>query len=129
MYETKIVLVIKSRIFMRRSWSCFLRKYGFYFLKIIFFKSSHRRCSIKFRKIYREAPVLESLFNKVAELEACTFIKKRLQHWCFSVNIAKLLRTPILKNICERLLLIFLRLFWFCFIIYKLFATFLAAWK
>ena len=37
------------------------------------------------------------------------FIKKRLQHKCFSVNIAKFLRTPILKNtangcFCELLL-------------------------
>ena len=35
-------------------------------------------------------------FNKVV-------IKKRLQHSCFSVNIAKLLRTSTLQNICERL--------------------------
>ena len=34
------------------------------------------------------------------------FIKKRLQHRCFPVNIAKFSRTPILKNICERLPLI-----------------------
>ena len=33
------------------------------------------------------------------------FIKKKLEHSCFAVNIAKLLRAPILKNICERLLL------------------------
>ena len=33
------------------------------------------------------------------------FIKMRLQHRCFPVNIAKFLRAPILKNICERLLL------------------------
>ena len=33
------------------------------------------------------------------------FIKKRLQHRCFPVNIAKYLRTPFLKKICERLLL------------------------
>ena len=33
------------------------------------------------------------------------FIKKRLQHRCFPVNFAKFLRTPILRNICERLLL------------------------
>ena len=32
-------------------------------------------------------------------------MKKKLQHSCFPVNIAKFLRTPILKNICERLLL------------------------
>ena len=36
---------------------------------------------------------------------ACNFIKKRLQHRCFSVNIAKFLRPPILKKICKRLLL------------------------
>ena len=35
----------------------------------------------------------------------CNFIRKRLQHRCFPVNIAKFLRKPILKNICERLLL------------------------
>ena len=34
------------------------------------------------------------------------FIKKEGRKRCFSVNIAKYLRKPILKNICERLLLI-----------------------
>ena len=38
-------------------------------------------------------------------MNACNFIRKRLQHSCFPVNIAKILRTHILKNICERLLL------------------------
>ena len=32
-------------------------------------------------------------------------LKKRLQHWCFIVKFAKFLRTSILKNICETLLL------------------------
>ena len=45
------------------------------------------------------------LFNIVAGLEDRSCIKKRLQHKCFLVNIAKFLRTPILKNICERQLL------------------------
>ena len=31
----------------------------------------------------------------------CNFMQKRLQYRRFSVNIAKFLRTPILKNICE----------------------------
>ena len=44
-------------------------------------------------------------FNKNAGLQAWNFIKKRLQHRCFLVNIAKFLRTAIFKNICERLLL------------------------
>ena len=36
------------------------------------------------------APVLESLFNKVA----FSFIKKGLQRRCFPVNLTKFLRTP-----------------------------------
>ena len=49
-------------------------------------------------------PVLESLFNKVAGL-ACNVIKKRLQHRSFPVKFAKILRSTILKNIFQRLLL------------------------
>ena len=54
----------------------------------------HGSCSIKnlFLKILQypqEEPVLESLFKKVAGLQACRFIKKRPQHRCFPVNIAK----------------------------------------
>ena len=37
------------------------------------------------------------------DVKVCNFIKKILQHRCFSVNIANFLRTPILKNICGRL--------------------------
>ena len=33
-------------------------------------------------------------------------IKKRLQHRCFPVNVAKFLRAPILNNICQQLLLL-----------------------
>ena len=49
--------------------------------------------------------MLESYFKIVAGLKVCNYIKKRLQHRCFSVNIAKFLRKPISKNICDRLLL------------------------
>ena len=49
--------------------------------------------------------MLESLFNKVAGLKVCNFIKTGHEHRCFPVNIVKLLRTPILENFCERLLL------------------------
>ena len=44
------------------------------------------RCSVKFRKFQ-----LESLFNKVAGLKVCGFIKKRLQHRCFPMKFAKFL--------------------------------------
>ena len=59
-------------------------------------RSSRRNCSIRklFLKIFQypqETPVLESIF------------KKRPQHSCFPVNIAKFLILPILKNICKQL--------------------------
>ena len=44
---------------------------------------------LKFRNTLSKISVLESLFNKVAELQVCNFIKKWLQHTCFPVNIAK----------------------------------------
>ena len=40
--------------------------------------------------------MLESPFNKVVGLKVCKFIKKRLQHRCFPVKIAKFLRTAFL---------------------------------
>ena len=46
-----------------------------------------------------------SLFNKAAALHACNFTIKRVQHRHFPVKFVKFVRTPILKNICERLLL------------------------
>ena len=45
-------------------------------------------------------------FNKVAGHaghQSCKFIKKRLQHRFFLVNMGKFIKTSILKNICERL--------------------------
>ena len=51
--------------------------------------------------IHSKKLVLESLFNKVAVLKTWKFILKK----CFPGNIAKFIRTPILKNICEQLLL------------------------
>ena len=34
--------------------------------------------------------------------QACNFTKKRLQHRCFPMKFAKLLRTCVLKNFCDR---------------------------
>ena len=59
----------------------------------------------KIRNIQRKKPKLESLFIKFAGLEVWDFIKERLQLSCFPLNFVKFLRTPILKNICERVLL------------------------
>ena len=53
------------------------------------------------QRIDRKTAVLESLFNKVAGLQACNFIKRRLQRNWFPVKFVKILRTPIFRNICE----------------------------
>ena len=63
------------------------------------------RQGLQFRNISKKVPVLESFFSKVAGLQGCKFIKKRLQHRCLPVIIAEDLRTPFLKNFCERLVL------------------------
>ena len=53
------------------------------------------RSSKKFRKFHRKTAVLESLFNKVAGLKTCNFIKKRLQHRCFPAKFEKFSRIPL----------------------------------
>ena len=70
-------------------------------------RSSHWRCSVKkvFLKICEVSQ--KNICVGVSGHQACNFIKKRLQHMCFPVKFHKFLRTPILKNICERLLLSF----------------------
>ena len=63
---------------------------------------------LKNSQISQKISVLESLFNKVAGLQV-NYIKERIQHRCFLVNNAKFLRTPILKDICIKLLLVFFK--------------------
>ena len=53
--------------------------------------------------------MLDSLFNKVAGLQSCNFVKKRLQHRSFPVNIVEFLTTPVLKNSRKRLFLRIIR--------------------
>ena len=67
---------------------------------------SVKKMFLRVLQISQKTPVLETLFNKVAGLQV-NYIKKRNQHRCFPVNNAKFLRTPTLKNICIKLLLVF----------------------
>ena len=55
--------------------------------------------------IFTENTCVGFLFNLVAGFQVYDFIKKRLQQGYFSTKIVKFLKTPILKKICERLLL------------------------
>ena len=70
-------------------------------------RSSLRRSSVKkvVRKNVTNFFSIKPLFNKIAGLQDFNFTKIRLQHKCFPVKFATYLRTPILKNICQRLLL------------------------
>ena len=60
---------------------------------------SHWFMTFNFKPLYllinhsRKTPMVKFLFNKVADLYTCNFIKKRLQHRCFPVNIAMNLRS------------------------------------
>ena len=65
-----------------------------------------KKMFLEFRNISRKTFALESLFNKVVAgscPQDLIFIKNRLQHRHFSVNIAEFLRTRILKNIYKEL--------------------------
>ena len=48
-----------------------------------------------------------AVFNKIADLRASNFIKKKFQHRYLPVKFAKYSRTPIFNNIYEQLLLYF----------------------
>ena len=61
-----------------------------------------KRCSQNFRKFHRKTPVLECLFNKVATATLSTRVSIT---GVFLWNSRIFLKAPILKNICERLLL------------------------
>ena len=45
-----------------------------------------------------ETPLSEPFFNKVADLKVCNFIKKRLQHRCFPVNIVKFFKNSFFNK-------------------------------
>ena len=90
--------------------SCFFRR-----LVSSFFRSSHRRCSVRkgvlrnFAKFTGKHLCQRLFFNKVAGLRPVTLLKKSLWHRCFPVNFAKFLRTPFLQNTSGRLLLFLFR--------------------
>ena len=61
----------------------------------VFYKKSVLRNLTKFTGKH----LCQSIFfNKIAGLRPVTLLKKRLWHRCFSVNFAKLLRTPFLQS-------------------------------
>ena len=55
-------------------------------------RSSHQRCSSKFRKIHRKTLAQESLFNKVAGLRPATLFKKETLAQVFSCEFCEILK-------------------------------------
>ena len=88
-------------------------------------KISNTYHQIKFRKIITNWSSIKKLFPKILQyspkkhlywslflnknsgLQSWNFIKKRLQHRCFPVNIVKFSRTRVLKNIWKLLFELF----------------------
>ena len=81
-------------------------------LSVELHRSSHQRCSETkgvlniFAKFTGKHLSQSLFFNKVAGLRPTTLLKERLWYRCFPMNFEKRLGAPILKNICERLLLV-----------------------
>ena len=64
----------------------------------------YKKTVLKNFAIFTEENLCWSHFlNKNTGVKSWNFIKKRLHHRCFLVNIATFLRRLTLKNICERL--------------------------
>ena len=56
-----------------------------------------------FCDFHRKTPVLQSLFNKIADLlSATTLFIKDYNTGFLLWNLQKIFRVPVLKNICER---------------------------
>ena len=66
-------------------------------------QKSHRRSSIK-KAVLKNYTIFTGK-HLCCSLFLINLIKKRLQHRYFPDNIVELFRTPIMKSICERLLL------------------------
>ena len=73
------------------------------FQNVLAYRSSHRRCSAR-KDVLRNSTkftgkhLCQSLYlNNVAGWPE-TLLKQRLEHRCFPVNFAKVLRTPFSQN-------------------------------
>ena len=75
----------------------------FYYKMRRLLQNASEHCFQKFRNIHWKTLVLESLSN--IKYQISNYQIEILQYRCFPLNIAKCSRTPILKNVCELLLL------------------------
>ena len=68
-------------------------------------RSSLKKLFLKFSQYSQENTCVGvSFLITIQVVSAATLLKNGIRHRCFHVNIAKLLRTSVFKNISERLL-------------------------
>ena len=82
----------------------FLPAYIYYFIGKIFVlrtKAVASRCSVKKCLKYLVQFIRKHLYRSLFFQQSCRIVNCK-SHRCFLVNLAKILRTPILQNICER---------------------------
>ena len=94
--------VSSQEILIDLSRSSFCNVTSFCYIKIQLYNIKYL-ASNKMSEKNKEQVFFKILLNKNAGLKSWNVSKKRLQHRCNPVNIAKFLRTTVLKNICERL--------------------------
>ena len=76
-------------------------------------KVFYKKAATEMFAIFIEKHPCWSLFLISCRHTLATLLKRDSSHQCFPVNIAKFLRKLILKNICERLLLLLLHFLFF----------------
>ena len=94
---------IFQRLWLQRSEHLFLR---------ICFSGCFRIFVIAVCQVHYFCKRIQEFFQQYPWCKLWNIVKKRLQHKCFPVNMARFLRTPILENFCERLLLKILMFFY-----------------
>ena len=97
-FFNKVVGLKPATLLKKRLWHrCFPVNFV-KFLRTPFF-TEHRRWLLLKVATGGWCLVFVSLLNEVGGLKACNFIKKGLQHMCFTVNIAKFLRTLVFEEL------------------------------
>ena len=98
----KLVLSVKNFALQLVNWSLSL---PFRFFQIISFVQLQdilcKPLFVAFLTLREKCPYSEFFWSVFSRVRT----EQGLQHRCFPVNIVKFIRKPILKNICERLLL------------------------
>ena len=101
-------MIISFRCFSIKESKAVLELIQHVYCILIFFRSSHQRCSVK-KAVHKNFAIFtrKHLCWSFFLMKLQAYRKQRLQHRCFPVINTKFLRTPLLKDICKQLLMKF----------------------